>query len=318
MSKQASKKKGQISKSLAGTLSAFDSQKDQPAKSVAAPDEIQPDPAQTDQSPSEEVIKKRPAEEVELSDQPADKSKSPLETAPQPAPKKKNGGQITTRITKTYQSWRKKISPEQRKNKFPQRFKEWLIDTLTQKEPSAGSLSGPDRAFTTWLADLSVEEVESFSRQVANFCSGSNFELAWLVDSQLDNNPELKHIVEGAVVYFCRMQWQALLLQDDIKVLSTFWAWQTNPAKKEQQELGQQLFVKLLEKGLLSVPPPELFLAPEKERQSHMAQAIREFAVQDRQTLNATLKEIIFAPDDTSASTEEATPPEPASAAASG
>jgi len=184
-----------------------------------------------------------------------------------------------------------------RRKKEAGRFREW-----------AAGLPGVTKAFAAWLEGLSPQEAETFAQRVASFGSGLKVNLAWLLDGQMDTDPELKPQVEKAMALYCQAYWKAAVAQDDVEAFAAFQAWQEAPNK--HKELSQRLFARLADDGLVSAPS-ELYLAPEKERQAHAAGAVRDFAEKDRPAFNAILKEELVSlrrGRDTSASTEEPAP----------
>ncbi len=178
------------------------------------------------------------------------------------------------------------------RKKFPSQFKEWVAGGFVAEKGPPDSETV--QAFAAWLSGLPAEEFEAFGRPVASFCADLDFELAWLLNTQLDNDPALKQTLGELVLLYSLAHWKAIQTQDDIKVFNTFRAWQ---AGKKRRALTQKLFSRLVEKSLISTPPPDLVLAPKKEIQTYVVQAICQFAEQDRQMLMATLKEVIFTPD---------------------
>ena len=68
-----------------------------------------------------------------------------------------------------------------RRKKEAQRFREW-----------AAGLPGGTKAFAAWLEGLSPQQAETLAQRVASFGSGLKVNLAWLLDGQMDTDPELK------------------------------------------------------------------------------------------------------------------------------
>jgi len=205
-------------------------------------------------------------------------------------------------------SWRPKLGGWRRKRakKEPQQFKEWVVEaSLAENKQLYQSLPDTAQAFATWLAGLSLEETAAFDQDLSAFCSGLNFELAWLLNQELDDDPGLKQAVDEAVVLYALAHHKATQVQGNIEVFRTFMAWQEDPTKGEHKELTQALFDKLVEKGLAPAPSPKLFMASEQKRQEHIVQAIRKAAEADRQAFSAILKEVM-APADISPAKEPA------------
>jgi hypothetical protein len=177
-----------------------------------------------------------------------------------------------------------------------ERFQAWLAGAApTERKALYTQLAAQEEAFAAWLQNLPDKERRAFVEEIGAFCTNLKFELSWLLEPQLGHDPELKQRLEGAVLSYCLARWQGHQAQENIKVYATFKAWQAAPHKKEHQALTQQLFFRLVEKKLISEPPSELFLAPERERQFYVVQAIRQAAEKDHSTFQGILKEIVAA-----------------------
>jgi hypothetical protein len=175
--------------------------------------------------------------------------------------------------------------------------KGWLRIGKSKKESArfvawVTSLPGMDAAFKTWLESLAPQEAGTFTQRAASFGSGLNIDLAWFLDGQIDDAPELKQMAEEAMALYCQAYWKAALIRDDAEAFATFRAWQEAP--KKHKELSRQVFARLVEAGTVSVSH-ELYLAPEKDRWDHIVKAIRDFAEKDRQAAIAIVKEVLAA-----------------------
>jgi hypothetical protein len=144
-----------------------------------------------------------------------------------------------------------------------------------------------------WLATLDAEEAETFANQVAAFSSSMNLELSWLLDQELNDDPNLKQTFEEAIALYCLANFRAAQVQEELRLFITYRAWRENPSGKGYKELTQELFAKLVDKGLAEPAPTNLFLAPNKRRQKHAESAIREAAAKDKQAFYGLLKEAI-------------------------
>ncbi|MBU0495497.1 MAG: cyclic nucleotide-binding domain-containing protein [Chloroflexi bacterium] len=117
-------------------------------------------------------------------------------------------------------------------------------------------LPGMSGAFETWLASLASAELERFLRRVIGFISRLNVDLAWLLNGQIGNDPELERDVKETVALYCRAYWKAHLLGDDVQVFAAYLVWRDAP--EEYQELSRRLFAKLIEIGKVSAPATTL------------------------------------------------------------
>lgn len=174
------------------------------------------------------------------------------------------------------------------------KFKEWWEGlSLAQREQLYHRLPEHAGALTTWLALLDVEEAKMFANQVRTFSESLNFELSWLLNEDLNNEPELKEAFEEAVSLYSLAYFRALQVEEELRLFITFRAWQENPSAKEYQELTQNLFAALVEKGLAAPAPTKLFLAENRRRQKHAESAIRQAADKDKKAFYAILKEVM-------------------------
>ncbi len=193
-----------------------------------------------------------------------------------------------TGLTKTGQ-WLKGWWPTKSNEPSPaQQFKEWMV---ADKQELAGSLSKVSAGFRGWVSTASLAELAPFTEQVANFCRSLNFELIWVINPNLNIDPQLKESLAEVVTLYCLAHWHAIQAQDNIRVFAIFNNWQNNPMTKEHQALSQRLFARLVEKKLIPEPPPSLFLAPEAERQAYIIEAIRQAAAKDILAINEIIKE---------------------------
>jgi hypothetical protein len=90
------------------------------------------------------------------------------------------------------------------------RSKKWLRDRFGRQKPEenfvfwatgAGSAHFPQE-FKDWLKGLTPEEAERFTRALASYADGLNFDLDELVSGEMDDKPALMQVfVEAVVVY---------------------------------------------------------------------------------------------------------------------
>ena len=208
---------------------------------------------------------------------------------------------VTTRATETAAGAYKNLKIPfigKKKDKGLQ-VSEWL----TEKERSPA----PSAKFKQWLGALSVDEMKSFEKTLADFCASRAFDLDWLLSDDINQDDEMQAALEAAVFNFSQAYWKAAAAQDSIEAFSVFQTWKTNPQKGSNKQFGQQLFNLLLQKGLATAPP-ELFLAEEKERDAYVNKAILEVASVSPVAFNTAVKEVIAAPVDPKAKEDQILP----------
>jgi len=165
---------------------------------------------------------------------------------------------------------------------LPGQFREWIAKTCAD-----------DPAVNNWVQGLSQEGLQAFTDHLSVFCSEMGFELAWVVQQQLETQPELAQTFAQVVSHYCRACHQAAATQDDLEVYKTLQAFERNPASRKTQAFGQKLFAKVVEAGLTSVSMPEYLISAPKEQQQYMVRAIREAAKTNHAVFNRLLKEVV-------------------------
>lgn len=171
--------------------------------------------------------------------------------------------------------------------KSPQEFQAWAEGLEPLGSPPVSELK-------QWLAASSPQDVQKLMNQATAFGSGLNFDIAWLLDQQLENDAQLKQRLEETMAFYCLAHFKATLVADELKVFMAWQAWQKNPLSKQQYEFSQNLFTKLVDEGLTPPAPSNLFLASNKLRQKHAIAAIRQVAEQKKDAFNAALKEVVL------------------------
>jgi Na+-transporting methylmalonyl-CoA/oxaloacetate decarboxylase gamma subunit len=189
---------------------------------------------------------------------------------------------VTSRITDRFQGVRQRIGGKKRE-KLTKVFQAWAAEHLTSEEE-----------LRDWIANLSEEGAQSLTEQLATFCSDLNFELSWLVEGQLDPDPDLEQVAENVVTDYCSACWRAALAQDDLNAFQAFQAFENDPTSKKHREFAQELYSKLVEAELVSSPSlAEVFLASDDKRLKQAAKAMRQSAEMDRKAFNAALKTVV-------------------------
>ena len=165
---------------------------------------------------------------------------------------------------------------------LPGQFREWIAKTCAD-----------DPAVNNWVQGLSQEGLQAFTNHLSMFCHEMGFELAWVVQQQLEIQPELAQTFAQVVAHYCRACQQAAAAQDELEVYKTLQAFEHNPASKKTQAFGQKLFAKVVEAGLTSVSMSAYLIAAPKEQQQYMVRAIREAAKTNHTVFNRLLKEVV-------------------------
>jgi hypothetical protein len=81
------------------------------------------------------------------------------------------------------------------------RFATWIDQG---QEPSPAPEPNPDKAeLRLWLDELDQQGREALTEQLCDFCEAFEIELAWLVDGELAQSPELEASLGKMVLRYC-------------------------------------------------------------------------------------------------------------------
>ncbi len=219
---------------------------------------------------------------------------------------------VTDRVSAGVRSGTSWLSSVRRKKStdLPEQFRAWV--------DKAGAIETPVKE---WIHTLSAPGLQAFTEHLDTFCAEMGFELAWLVEQQFDQNPDLARAVEKIVLPYCRACQQAATAQEDLEAHKRLQAFERHPSHRKQQAFGQQLFAKLSQEGLTTVSTAEYLNASRHQQQQQTLQAIHEAVHKDSAAFNRALKEVIRSVDTPVEPAEPAAPPiadtpEPVTAAA--
>jgi hypothetical protein len=151
-----------------------------------------------------------------------------------------------------------------------------------------------DIELKAWLTGLSPQAASALSEQLADFCVNLGFELNWLLDDNLSQDPEIEQEALAVVTAYCRACWHAAQSYTDFELFKLLQDMKQAPFARKHRDLGRNLFGELVKREMAASVPPELFLASEKERQEHMTRAIQQAAEANRDRFKAVLKDVLL------------------------
>lgn len=181
------------------------------------------------------------------------------------APEKINSRLIPA-LTNRVRGWRGRIA-KQKEPSLAEKLHTWSNQALAENQ-----------MVKQWLDTLPEEVFADFAQALASFCNQMNFELTWLFDHTVDQQPALAQMLAEVVIDYARACRTAALAQPDISIFKTYQAFVQSPYEKAHQAFAQKLFTQLVERNLTPTIPPKLFMAAEHERQLYMVQAIQQAA----------------------------------------
>lgn len=172
-------------------------------------------------------------------------------------------------------------------------FRTWVVNArFGERKQLFQGLPNEAREFSEWLAALPTEQLEVFTQRIETTLAEWNIDLAWVVGQDLRRVPTLERVVERSVLLHCVAYWLANRAQDDIRSFAAFQVWQRDPFSERQKAINQRLYARLVEKGLLAAPAPDVLLASEALRQDYLVQALRQVSVADAIAFSTTLREV--------------------------
>lgn len=170
-----------------------------------------------------------------------------------------------------------------RPSELPAQFRSWTQSSLS-KEP----------LLKEWLDSLNDDQFVALTEHVADYCEDVGFELAWLVGTELTQNP---HLVRGAaqvVVLYCEACHQAALIQTELETFKRYRDYLHTPTARRNQSFGERLLERLIQSDLTAVSISDYLVASPKERQEQVLAAIRQAENQDRGRFNQVLASVVF------------------------
>lgn len=192
------------------------------------------------------------------------------------APPKKNRWEAVT-------NWRNRLTMTNGRKELGGQFQAWVTSHVG------------DEQLRDWIAGLSPEASKALMEELSDFCNNLGFELRWLFDDTLQQDPEIDREAQSVVIAYCTACWHAAKSHDDFELFKMVQQVTEQPFVRKHQALSRRLFAELVKRDVAPPIPAELFVADEKERQEHMARAITQAVKNDRKTFKLLLKEAMAA-----------------------
>jgi len=166
---------------------------------------------------------------------------------------------------------------------LPVKFRDWVARDL-----------GDHPALQAWLLSLPEPGFQALTQGTVRYCVDLKIELSWLAERHVDVAPAVQQAVKAIVVDYLQGCWQAVCHKDGIALFGIYHQLAANLADSRQIDLRRRLFTRLAASGLSApVPPYELIMASERQRQALAAEAIREAATKDWDTFAKLLAELL-------------------------
>ncbi len=170
-----------------------------------------------------------------------------------------------------------------KRHALPAKFRDWVACDL-----------GDHPALQAWLLSLPEPGFQALTQGTVRYCVDLKIELSWLAERHLDVAPPVQQAAKAIVVDYLQGCWQAVCHKDGIALFGIYHQLAANLADTRQIDLRRRLFTRLAASGLSApVPPYELIMASERQRQVLAAKAIREAAAKDWDAFAKLLAELL-------------------------
>lgn len=163
------------------------------------------------------------------------------------------------------------------------KFRQWMTQAF-DKEPELRS----------WLAGLSDEQLDALTTHIDAFAREMGFELRWLLDQEVAQQPALAQSLTRVVADYCRACRHSVNLQEELEVYKAIRQYHQSPDSQPSRALGEALFGKMLEQGLTPIKVAEHMALPEKERRRQVVAAVQQAATEKPLVFQKLVKEVVF------------------------
>ena len=144
---------------------------------------------------------------------------------------------------------------------------------------------------------LSDEQLDVLTAHISTFCQEMGFELKWVIEQALTSQPTLTQGLNRVVIHYCQACYQSVILQEDLEPYRLLRQYEQNPNSPQNRELGQAIFEKFVEKGLVTMTPAELQALPEQARREQIVATVRQAAAEQQALLLRLVKELSAPPE---------------------
>lgn len=167
-------------------------------------------------------------------------------------------------------------------------FRSWIA-SLVDSVPGVGEGAATFRA---WVDKLAPADLTAFRKELASFCKTLDIEDGWLHNNQPGQRPDLRKALEETVGLYALAYARGAGQGVDIARAHVFQRWMAAPDRGANRAFGAKLYAAVVASGM-ATPPPEMLLAPERQRRAFADQTIREAAARDPQAFDALLAEVL-------------------------
>ncbi|MCB9432205.1 MAG: hypothetical protein H6668_09490 [Ardenticatenaceae bacterium] len=158
-----------------------------------------------------------------------------------------------------------------------------------------------------WLADRSPKEMKALLRHMRRFGKRENFDVYMLLQDKFGNDEELKKRATAVMTDYLHAVWQRADMQEDLHAHLFFAAYQKQPKRRKYRNFNLDLYVRLIQAGLVQTPSlTDSIMASEKKQQKTAQTAILQTADRHRPAFNQELKSTLKAQAESKSDTDQA------------
>lgn len=155
-----------------------------------------------------------------------------------------------------------------------------------------------NHAFQLWKSGLSLQECGVLLELARGYCNSLNWELDWLLSSQIERAPALQSAVETGVNAYLESIFISLQKVQDVQAYQVYQAFEKKPTARKNRAMVEQLYEKLSKDGL--IPQAKRLLgriARRKANLNQQAAAVQHAFEHNPARTMELLKEVLFDED---------------------
>lgn len=145
-----------------------------------------------------------------------------------------------------------------------------------------------------WLSTLADEQIAALAEHLSEFCRDMGFELSWLLEGKVDQNPDLMQELAQIVLLYSRASYRAVSIQEEVEIFRIYHRYMQDPKSRPNREMGEHLFGKLVEQGMSDVTISEHLAASRRMREQQIIETIENAATKQPRKFRSMLKTVLI------------------------
>ncbi|MEM7117051.1 MAG: hypothetical protein AAF614_31755 [Chloroflexota bacterium] len=159
-----------------------------------------------------------------------------------------------------------------------------------------------------WLSDQSPKEMKQLLRQMHRFGKRKDFDVYMLLRDEFGNDAEMKERATTAMTDYLNAAWHRHDMHEDLKAHLFFAAYQKRPKRRKYRDFNLDLYVRLIDAGLVRAPSlVNSITASDRKQQKAARKAILQTADRHRPAFNTALKAALQAQEEAKLAKKQAT-----------